>query len=654
MEESTEMQKSANEELNINPTENQNANEVKPTEETVATTEAVANQETEPTQAPACVAPEATSAETITTEGDATEGEIAEPEVDYSQMSREELTEALNVLLNEEVQTIKNRVSQIRAHFNTLNREVENQAFEAFLASGGNKEDYQAAGDDVAIAFRKAYDRYHDMRQKHADAVEAEKQRNLDSKRAILEELRRLVDRDDDSLKQKYDDFNAIQERWKAVGEVPRDQVNDLWQNYHFLIEQFFNKVNQCKELRQLDLKRNLEVKLQLCEKAEELVLESSITKSFKALQDLRSQWREVGPVPTEQNDDIWQRFCNAANQIDERRKNYYDQRKEEFDKNLLAKQALIEKANELTENTPTTTKQWNDITTELDELLKIWKTIGPVPREVNEETWQKFKGVIDKHYEQKKIYFGQIRDEQSDNYAKKVELCLKAEAIAKREDWKKATDELLQLQTEWKAIGPVSRKVSEKVWQRFRSACDEFFAKKEAHFSTIRGNESENLAQKEAIIAELKAFEFGDSKDDNLNAIKEFQRRWAAIGFVPIADKDRLQKEFRGVINDHFEKLRITAREAEENAYRERIHNAGGDTKKFVSGERDNLLEKIQKIENDIKLWENNLGFLSNSRQADLLREEFEKKMQNARGQIGVLRAKLRILDEEKKKAEE
>ncbi len=573
-----------------------------------------------------------------------------EPEPDYSNSTREELVDAMKELLGQDVQKIKNRVANIRNRFNELNREVQNAAFEKFIAEGGNKDDYQYENDAVAEEMHRLHDQYRAMRQKYMEELEEQKKRNLEAKQALIEEMRQLIDSEEEQVRASMDKFNNIQERWKAIGEVPREQMNDLWQNYHFQIEQFFNKLKINRELRALDQKRNLEEKIKLCEEAEELIMEPSVTKAFKGLQDLRARWKEIGPVPAEQNEEIWQRFCNAANQIDERRKEYYDQRKEEMDSNLLAKQALIDKATELTEKHPESTKEWNDTTAALDELLKVWKTIGPVPREVNEEIWTKFKGMIDKHYSEKKEYFGAIRDEQETNYQKKIDLCLKAEAIAKREDWKKATEELLELQQEWKTIGTTSRKVSEKVWQRFRKACDEFFAKKSEFFAERRTSESENLAAKEAIIAELKAHQFGDDREENLNAIKEFQRRWAEVGYVPMAEKDRLHKEFRGEIDRIFEQLKISAREAEETAYRERIKNAGGDAKKFVNNEKAELQEKIEKLRSDLNLWENNLGFLANSKQADLLKQEFEKKMQGARQQIALMQAKLRILNEAEK----
>lgn len=580
--------------------------------------------------------------------------EEAEPEPDYTTLTRGELVEAMKALLAEsDVQKIRTRVANLWSRFGELNREEHNRAFEQFIADGGNKDEYEPADDALADEMRSLHDEYRSRRQHYMEQLEEQKKRNLAAKQALIEEMRSLIDSEEEQVKVSLDKFNEIQERWKAIGEVPREQMNDLWQNYHFQIEQFFNKLKINRELRALDQKRNLEEKIKLCEAAEELIMETSVTKAFKGLQDLRARWKEVGPVPAEQNEEIWQRFCNAANQIDERRKEYYDQRKEEQESNLLAKQALVEKATELTEKQPTTTKEWNDTTAALDELLKVWKSIGPVPREVNEEIWTKFKGMIDKHYSEKKEYFGAIRDEQETNYQKKVDLCLKAEAIAKREDWKKATQELLELQEEWKNIGATSRKVSEKIWQRFRKACDEFFAKKGEFFSERRASEHENLAAKEAIIAELKAHQFGDDREENLAAIKDFQRRWAEVGFVPMADKERLHKEFRGEIDRIFEQLKISAREAEETAYRERIRNAG-DSRKFVNNEKAELQEKIEKLRNDLILWENNLGFLANSKQADLLKQEFEKKMQGARQQIALMQAKLRILNESEKQEKE
>lgn len=583
------------------------------------------------------------------------EEKYEEPVVDYSSCTREELLEAFKELLNDHVLRIKNRVAAIKLVFTDLSKAYQKEQYEAFLAAGGNKDEYQPADDKVYDEYKKCAAKYREKRQKYQDEQDAMKQRNLEAKKAILEDLKQLLDRDDTTIKQTSDDFNALQERWKSIGDVPRNEINDLWQSYRFLVEKFYDKLKMARELRMLDLKRNLDAKIELCEKAEELIMEESITESFKKLQQYREAWRGIGPVPNDKNEEIWVRFCTAADQVENRRKEYYDQRREELENNLLAKKALCEKAEELVGKQPANANEWNDITNELNDMLKVWKTIGPVPREVNEEIWVKFKSMLDKFFENKKEHFENLKDEQAKNYNLKVDLCLQAEAIAKRNDWKKATDELLKLQEEWKKIGSVSRKQSDKVWLRFRAACDEFFARKAEFYSSIKGEETENLAKKKAIIEEVKQFEFGEDKNENLAAIKEFQRRWVEIGHVPMAEKDALQKEFRNTINAHFEKLKVSVRETQEAVYRDRLKNvAGGDIAKFVSEEKRDLQDKIQKLRADLILWENNLGFLANSKQATLLREEFEKKMQSARQQIALLEAKIKILDEESKKDKE
>lgn len=625
-------------------------NESQETEQNLAANTA----ETTPTSEPAADAPCAAEEPVQEAAMNTAEENVVEEEpiVDYTGRSREELIENLKELLQEDIEKIRNRVSSLKNTFTAANKEVQKAQYEAFLADGGEKENYESKEDSIAEAFHKLYGEYRERRQRRIEEKEAEKQQNLEKKRGLIEELRQLI-ASEEPIKKIYDDFNAIQERWKSIGDVPRTEMNDLWQNYHFQVEQFFNKVKINKELKMLDLKKNLEQKVTLCEKAEELIVEPSVTKAFKELQGLRDQWKEIGPVPSEQNDEVWSRFCNAADQVSTRHREYFEKRREEQEKNLLAKQALIDKATEVTATLPTNAKGWNEVSDQLDEMLKIWKTIGPVPREQNEDIWKNFKGIIDGFYTQKREHFDSIKDEQTENYNKKIDLCQKAEAIAKRDDWKKATQELLDLQEEWKHIGTVSRKVSEKVWQRFRGACDEFFARKSEFFSTSRANEKENLEKKEAIIEQLRNFEFGDNKEENLGVIKDFQRQWMEIGHVPMSEKDRVQKEFRSIINEHFEKMKISAREAEENAYRDRIRHSAGDMK-FSSNEKATLQDKIEKLRSDLSLWENNLGFLANSKQADLLKAEFEKKMQNARQQIALLEAKLKILFENENKAKE
>ncbi len=570
---------------------------------------------------------------------------VEELTVHYSKMTREQLLEEIRPLVDSEnIQQMKLRASLIRNSFKALTTEAINVAKEKFLSDGGLEEDFKVEEDPIITEFNKYYSLYREKRQAYLEQKEKTKLENVAKKNAILDDLRELLN-SEESLKDIYDKFNLIQDKWKVVGQVPRTEVNGLWQNYHFLIEKFYDKVKINRELRDLDLKRNLDAKIELCERVEGLILETSINKSFKTLQEIHQQWKEIGSVPMDKNDEIWERFKIASDKINKLRQDYYETMKVELESNLLAKVALCEKVEEVVKRNHETPKEWNDSTNEMNDMLKLWKTIGSVPQKDNEIIWTRFKSCLDNFFAGKKEVFNKLKEEQDINYNKKVEICLKAEAISERTDWRNATQELLGLQKDWKEIGYVPKKLSDKLWGRFRSACDKFFENKSAFYVENRAKETENLAKKEELIKHVIEFQFGDNKEENLNAIKDFQRQWSEIQYVPLSEKERLQKEFRGAINAHFAKLEIDVREFQLNTYKERVFNTGGDDR-GVSKERRFLQDKIQKLKEDVNLWENNLGFLANSKQADILKSEFEKKMENARKEIALNEAKLKMID--------
>jgi hypothetical protein len=576
---------------------------------------------------------------------------IEELTTHYSKMTRQELLKEMEELSNsEDFEALKMRSNLIRNAFKNLTNQENKRLKDEFLADGSLEADFKPEEDTLEIEFNKYYSIYKDKRQAYLDMQEKIKQDNVIKKNEILEELKVLLD-SEESLKDIYDKFNSIQDKWKAIGQVPRTEVNALWQNYHFLIEKFYDKVKINRELRDLDLKRNLDAKIELCEKVEGLILETSINKSFKALQEYHQKWKEIGSVPIDKNEEIWERFKTASDQINKRRQDHYETIRVELENNLLAKSALCDKAEEVLKREHTTTMQWNQSTIELNDMLKLWKSIGQVPQKENEAIWTRFKSSLDTFFAAKKVVFDKMKEEQDLNYNKKIEICLKAEAIAQRDDWKKATAELLQLQKDWKEIGYIQKKLSDKVWLRFRSACDTFFANKSAFFASSRESEAENLVKKETLIKAVKEFQFGDNKEDNLSAIKEFQKQWSEIGYVAVSEKERLQKEFRSAINAHFEKLQIDAREFQLSSFKDRVLNSNDD--RAVSKEKRFLQDKIQKLKDDLNLWENNLGFLASSKQADILKAEFEKKMEHARKEIALEEAKLKVLIDSSKKEE-
>lgn len=566
----------------------------------------------------------------------------------YLTLDREDLLKEFQNLLNaNNFDVLKQRARLIKDVFEAKSKEIYAKAFEKFLEEGGVKEDYKSELDKIDIDFRKLYGEYRERRQKYLEKQEQDKIDNLEKKKAVLEELRTLLQQEG-SLKEIYDIFNQLQAKWKEIGAVPRSEANSLWESYHFLIEKFYDKVKINRELLEIGMKK----KIALCERVESLLLEPSINDSFRQLQECHQLWKEIGRVSADKSDEIWERFKKASDAVNKRCQEHYEKIREEQNNNLLAKKALCEKLEELLKTELSTVKDWTEATTKVNELFDLWKTIGPVPREENENIWNRFKKPIDKFYEDKKEAFVKMKESQDENYQKKVELCLQAEVIAERSDWKRATEDLLKLQEEWKNVGYVSKKQSDKLWVRFRQACDKFFERKAQDYQNRKDNESENIAKKEALIQAVKDFSFTEDKQHNLDVIKDFQRQWSEVGYVSTDERNRLYAEFRKAIDAHFDKLQSDSMELNLNNYKMRLEAVEG--KVNVSREKKDLLDKIQKLQNDLNVWENNLGFLASSKQADLLKAEFDKKIEKAKAEIQLLKAKVKLLEESEKTKDE
>jgi hypothetical protein len=559
----------------------------------------------------------------------------------YQEFGREELLKEFQTLLSaNDFELLKQRANVIKNIFDEKSKEVYAKALEQFLEEGGNKEDYKNELDQLDIDFRKLYGEYRERRQKFLEKQEQDKVDNLEKKKAVLEELRELLQQEG-SLKEIYDTFNQIQTKWKEIGAVPRSDANFLWESYHFLIEKFYDKVKINRELLEIGMKK----KIALCERVESLLLEPSINDSFRQLQECHQLWKEIGRVSADKSDEIWERFKKASDAVNKRCQEHYEKIREEQNNNLLAKTALCEKLEELLKAERVTAKQWNEVTLGVNELFELWKTIGPVPKEDNEKIWDRFKKTIDKFYEDKKDAFAKMKESQDENYQKKVELCLQAEVIAERNDWKRATEDLLKLQEEWKNIGYVAKKQSDKLWLRFREACDKFFERKSQDYQNRKQSESENIAKKEALIQAVKEFSFTEDKQHNLDVIKDFQRQWAEVGYVSTSERNRLYAEFRKAIDAHFDKLQMDSMESNLNNYKMRLESVDG--KRNISREKKEFMDQIQRLQNDLNVWENNLGFLASSKQADLLKAEFDKKIEKAKAEIQLLKAKVKLLEE-------
>jgi len=469
----------------------------------------------------------------------------------YARHTIDELvTEFESIVESEKIAKSKNRVGLIRLFFGKKIKEIKEKVENDFLEAGGVKEEYKPESVEVEDRFNRAFGKYKSLRRKYRVEQEKQKVENLAKKNELLEEMRALV-ASDEKLKDTYDKFNEIQTRWREIGMVPQGDVQLLWNNYHFLVEKFFDRVKINKELRDLDLKKNLESKIALCEKVEELLIEESINKSFKALQEYHNEWKAIGPVPSTHNEEVWERFKTASDKINERRKAHYDELQTKLEENYTAKQALCVKAEELFLKPIETTKEWQKRTEEFEELLKVWKTFGPAPRKVNDEIWANFRGWFNNFYEAKKEYFAKIKDGQQENYHKKLDILNQAEALSASTDWGDATKGLINLQKEWKKIGPVPRKHSDEIWKKFRAANDAFFAAKADHFKGQVEEETTNLTKKKELVAEIKNAEYSEDKKENLEMIKTFQRRWSQIGNVPRKEMDKLYKDYRAAVDE-------------------------------------------------------------------------------------------------------
>ncbi len=569
-------------------------------------------------------------------------------QIDYESLNKQELVELLEEVVEEkDIPKIKAIVANIKVAFYKRNKEDIEKAKEHFLADGGDEKDFKHLPDPLEQRFNAAFAKYKHNKAKYTEELEQEKQVNLKKKLHILEQLKELIN-SEETLKKTYDEFRKLQEQWKEIGMVPAGELNNLWQNYHFLVEKFFDKVRINKELRDLDLKKNMEAKLALCEKAEELLMEDSIIKSFKLLQKYHDQWREIGPVPSDKKDALWERFKAATDKINQRRREHYKELQEQQERNLEAKSALCDKAEEIAEMEYQNLKEWNAATDKMNELLKVWKTIGRAPGKKNDEVWARLKGSLDKFFTAKKAYLAKIKEQQINNYNLKIDLCVRAEALQDSEEWGKTTRELINLQKEWKKIGPVPRKHSDKIWARFRAACDHFFNRKEEHFKNIHAEEENNLKLKQELIKEVENYEVKESKEENLEAVKSFQKRWIEIGHVPFNQKDKIHKQYKEAFEKLMDKLNINNMELSVQNYQNHLemlkNSPDGDRK--LSRERFNLSQKIKKIEEDVRLLENNIGFFSNSKSSESLKRNFEKKIEKAKNELEVLKKKIRLID--------
>ena len=580
--------------------------------------------------------------------GEATSEEEEAPAVgdDISGLSEAELVALFAAKIESEpVQTLRPIVEAIKIALYKQHRAKVDAEKRAFVEAGGDEAAFVPSVDEDEVRFKELFAVYRNERDKHIAMLEANKEENLKIKLAIIDELKELIN-SEENINTTFARFRELQQRWKEAGLVPQQNVKDVWETYNLYVENFYNYIKINRELRDLDLKKNYEAKLSLCEQAEELALESQIVEAFRKLQKLHDEWRETGPVAIEFKESLWERFKEASSRINKRHQEHFETLKSEQMKNLALKQELCEKTEALLTRETLTRKDWNKASEELLEIQKVWKTIGFAPKKDNNRIYERFRNACDKFFELKRNFYAGVKNEMEHNLALKQELCAEAEALAVSEDWKHATDELIALQARWKQVGPVARRHSDAVWKRFRAACDKFFERKSAHFSSVDSEHEQNLKLKLALIEEMKA---ADVKAGGFEMVKEFQRRWSQIGFVPIKQKDALQKEYKAIVDGMFSTLRSSERDRSMSRFKERVSNMKGGNQ--LRSERERLYNKIKQMEQDIALLENNIGFFSKSKNAEALIADVREKIARSKRDMAELIEKVRLIDEQEAK---
>ncbi len=580
------------------------------------------------------------------------DGEVVEieeqPSSDYSELSKEQLIELLQKLVNEnDIDQIKADIESIKINFYKRHKAEYELKRKEFVDTGNNIDDFKTDEDPLELKFKDLLKVYKDKKAVLNQKAEAEKVQNLKLKLQIVEEIKHLTN-STESTNDTYQHFKDIQKRWRDIGPVPQQNVNDLWKSYNHHVEAFYDFLKINKELRDLDLKRNLEAKIGLCENAEELLLEPSVVKAFKQLQDYHDQWKEIGPVPNELRNEIWNRFKDITSKINKQHQDYFEDLKVQQEKNLEAKTLLCEKAEEIANSEAATVKDFELRSKDMVELQNVWRTIGFAPKKDNNKIYERFRAACDEFFNKKRNYMNDVKELYNNNLQLKIDLCIQAESLKDSTEWKKATDELINIQKRWKEIGSVPRKQSDLIWKRFRTACDEFFNRKSQYFSTVDSQYEENFKAKLAIIEKIEAFQLTDNIEEDFASLKEIQRQWTDIGFVPIKQKEEINNKYRNLINQLFDNLKVDDGKRRMMKFKNKIdnmpHNQRTDVK--INRERDKMIMRLKKLESDIVLWDNNIGFFANTKNAQAMIAEVQKNIDAARVEIKELEVKIKLID--------
>lgn len=563
----------------------------------------------------------------------------------YAAMDKKQLVEVLQNLAQQPVNEVKEDVVRVRVAFAAIRKEELAKEKEAFIAKGNEEAAFAPAADELEELFKSLYAEIKEKRAAYNAAQDALKAENLAKKREIISKINEIAE-DADNVNRQYSTVQQLQQDFKAIGEVPSENDTEVWKSYQVAVERFYDLLKMNKELRDYDFKKNLEQKQALCAEAEALDEEADIVDAFKKLQQLHTSWREIGPVSKEIREELWTRFKNASAVINKKYQSFFEERKANEKKNAEGKEALCVKIEAISTDNLKTYAAWDEATKAIIGLQEEWKKLGFASRKVNTELFARFRKSCDEFFAKKAEFFKRMKDELAANLAKKIELCEKAEALKDSTEWKKTTDALIALQKEWKTVGPVVKKHSDAVWKRFIAACDAFFEEKKKQNVNVHSVEHENLKQKKDIIAQINSILENKETEDAPNKVRELMKKWQEVGHVPYKEKDKVYAEYKAAIDKAFEQLDMKAKKARMANFANSINQMSNTGK--VYHERERLVRAYEMKSQELKTYENNLGFFNaQSKSGNSLVKEMERKIANIKEEIAMLEQKIKLIDE-------
>lgn len=575
--------------------------------------------------------------------------EETEKEMYTPKQTLEEVVQRLKEINEKNDLTDKQEIDSLKQTFYKLQKAKTEAARKAFIDGGGKAEDFIQEAEPAEEEFKTVMNAIKEKRNALAAAQEKEKEENLTKKLGILERMKYLTESQEDTNK-IYDEFKKLQQEWNEVGQIPVAKVNELWKTYQLYTEKFYDMVKLNNEFREYDFKKNLEQKTRLCEAAEKLAEEPDVISAFHQLQKLHQEFRAIGPVAKDLREAIWTRFKTASTVVNKRHQQHFEELKEKEQHNLDQKTVICEIVEGMEYDKFTTFADWEEKTQEILALQAKWKTIGYAPQKMNVKIFERFRAACDEFFRRKAAFFKSVKETMAANLEKKKALCEKAEALKDSTNWKETADILTKLQKEWKTIGPVAKKHSDAVWKRFIGACDYFFEQKNKATSSQRTEEVENQAKKEEVIKRMAALEASGTSDEaTAEQVRALMKEWNSIGFVPFKEKDRLYKEFHGLVDKLFDRLHMSATEKRLSSVR-----TGGNKESNLYRDRERLVRTYEGLKNDIQTYENNLGFLnSSSKKGSTLVADITRKIERLKKDMELVLNKIKAIDESLKEKE-